>query len=39
MDAIENIDQLSNIDILGYSSLDFKKEAKMRKITVRDLNQ
>jgi fucose 4-O-acetylase-like acetyltransferase len=37
--AFTNIQQLTNIDILGYSSLGFKKEAKIRDIIVNELNQ
>ena len=37
--AFANIQQLTNVDILGYSSLGFKKEAKIRDIIVNELNQ
>jgi hypothetical protein len=37
--SLSKTKQLSNIDVLGYSTLAFKEKAKMREIIVNELNQ
>lgn len=37
--SLSKTTQLSNIDVLGYSTLAFKEKAKMREIIVNELNQ